>query len=71
MVVLIGAPLRAGWRGIIAQPADAFQRHRAGSLDGPLVILFEQKCAHEADDRLIVREDATKSVRSSKIAPYR
>jgi hypothetical protein len=50
-----------GWQadeGIIAQLADAFQRHVAGALDGPFVVLFEQHGADEADDGVLVREDA-------------
>ena len=34
-----------GWQsddGIIAQAGHGFQRHVAGALDGPLVVLFEQ-----------------------------
>lgn len=45
-------------RGSSAQPADAFQRHVAGAVDGPLVVLFEQDCADEADDGVVVGEDA-------------
>ena len=45
--------------GIIAQRRDGFQRHVAGSLNGPLVVLFEQDRANEArNGRFIFREDA-------------
>ena len=38
--------------------ADAFQRHVAGALDGPFIVLFEQQRADEADDGVVVGEDA-------------
>jgi hypothetical protein len=38
--------------------ADAFQGHVASTLDGPLVVLFEQQRADEADDGAVVGEDA-------------
>ena len=44
--------------GIIAQGRDGFQRHVAGALDGPFVVLFEQDGADEADDGGLVGEDA-------------
>ena len=44
--------------GIIAQRGDGFQRHVAGALDGPFVVLFEQEGADEADDGVLVGEDA-------------
>ena len=31
--------------------------HVAGALDGPLVVLFEQQCADETDDGIVVGED--------------
>ena len=55
---LISVPRRGGDEGIVAQLADAFQRHVAGPLEGPLVVLFEQQRANEARDRCVVREDA-------------
>jgi hypothetical protein len=44
--------------GIIAQRGDGFQRHVAAALHGPLVVLFEQDRADEADDGGFVGEDA-------------
>ena len=44
--------------GSSAYRRDGFQRHVAGALDGPLVILFEEQRADEADDGLAVWEDA-------------
>ena len=44
--------------GIIAQLANALQRHVAGSLDGPFVVLFQQQGADETDDGVVVGEDA-------------
>ena len=38
--------------------ADGFQRHVAGALHGPLVVLFEQDCADKADDSVVVGGDA-------------
>ena len=35
--------------GIIAQGSDGFQRHVAGALDGPFIVLFEQDGADETD----------------------
>jgi hypothetical protein len=35
---------------------DGFQRHAAGALDSPFVVLFEEQRADEADDGLVVRE---------------
>ncbi len=51
-------PQRATGNRIIAQRRDGFQRHGAGALHDPLVVLFEQDCAHEAGDRSFVREDS-------------
>ena len=45
-----------GW--IIAHWRDGFQRHVAGTLDGPLIVLFEQNRADEADDGILIGEDA-------------
>ena len=45
-----------GW--IIAQRRDGFQAHVAGTLHGPLIILFEQQRANEANDCSLVGEDA-------------
>lgn len=44
--------------GIITQLADAFQRHVAGTLDGPFVVLLQEDGADEARDGGLVREDA-------------
>ena len=44
--------------GIIAQGGHGFQRHVAGALDGPFVVLFQQDRADEPDDGVVVREDA-------------
>jgi hypothetical protein len=44
--------------GVIAQSGDGFQRHTAGALDGPFVVLFGQVRADEADDGLVVGKDA-------------
>ena len=35
---------------------DGFQRHVAGALDGPLIILFEEQGSDEAHDGLVVGE---------------
>jgi hypothetical protein len=35
-----------------------FQRHVAGALDGPFVVLFEQDRADEAGDGVLIGEDA-------------
>jgi hypothetical protein len=42
----------------MAERCDGFQCHVAGALDGPLVILFEQQCTDQADDRSFVGEAA-------------
>ena len=44
--------------GIIAQGRDSFQRHVACSLHSPLIVLFEQDCADQTDDGVLVGEDA-------------
>src|SRR4051794_10306500 len=44
--------------GIIAQRRDGFQCHVAGALHGPLIVLFEQDRADEANDGILVGEDA-------------
>lgn len=44
--------------GIIAQWRDGFQRHVAGTLDGPFVVLLEQDCPDETDDGVLIGEDA-------------
>lgn len=46
-----------GW--MIAQWRDDFQRHVAGALDGPLVVLLEQDRTNEADGGIFVWEDAS------------
>ena len=43
---------------IMAQRCDGFQAHVAGSLDRPLIVLFKQQCADEADDGGFIGEDA-------------
>jgi hypothetical protein len=43
---------------IVAQRCDGFQGHVAGALDGPLVVLFEEDGTDEANDGLVVGEDA-------------
>ena len=57
----------AGWSGshgrqpddgIVAQGCDRFQRHIAGALNCPFVILLEQDRADETGDGLIIGEDA-------------
>ena len=44
--------------GIIAQGRDGFQRHVAGALDRPFIVLLEQDRADETDDGVLVGEDA-------------
>src|SRR5690606_25537556 len=44
--------------GIIAQLSDAFQRHVAGTLNGPFIVLFEQQGSDETHDGVVIREDA-------------
>jgi hypothetical protein len=44
-----------GW--IITQWRDGFQRHVAGALDGPSIVLLEQDCADQADDGVLIGED--------------
>ena len=44
--------------GSIAQRRDGFQAHVAGTLHSPLIILFEQQRANEANDCSLVGEDA-------------
>ena len=41
----------------MADARDAFRRHVAGALDGPLVVLFEQDCADQSADGGLVGED--------------
>jgi hypothetical protein len=60
---LISLPQRAGRQGIIAQRRDGFQRHVAGALDGPLVVLLEQDGADQANDGIFVGKMPTTSVR--------
>ncbi len=46
-----------GWqldRNIVAHRRDGFEGHVAGSLDGPLVVLFQQDGADEAGDGVVV-----------------
>ena len=42
----------------IAQRRDGFQRHVAGPLHRPLIVLFEQDGADQTDDGVLVGEDA-------------
>ena len=44
--------------GIIAERRDGFQRHVAGALNGPLVILLEQQGADQSGNGGLVGEDA-------------
>lgn len=44
--------------GIIAHYGDGFQRHVAGPLDGPFIVLFEQQRADETNDGIVVGKDA-------------
>jgi hypothetical protein len=43
---------------IIAEWRDGFQRHVAGALHGPFVVLFEQDSADQSDNGILVVEDA-------------
>jgi hypothetical protein len=43
---------------IIAQARDGFQGPVAATLDGPFVVPFEQNCADEANNGVLVGEDA-------------
>jgi hypothetical protein len=43
---------------LTAVARDGFQGHVAASLDGPFVVLFEQDCADEANNGVLVGEDA-------------
>jgi hypothetical protein len=45
-------------QGIIAHLADRFQRHVSGPLHCPFIVLFEQDCADEAHDGIVVGEDS-------------
>lgn len=42
---------------IIAERHDGFQRHVAGALCGPLVILLKQQGADQYGDGLLIRKD--------------
>ena len=44
--------------GIIADGGDGFQRHVAGALHGPFVVLLHQDCSDEAYDGVVVWEDS-------------
>src|ERR1700722_18877416 len=44
--------------GIIAQGGHGFQRHVAGALDRPFVILLQKDRADEPDDSLVIWKDA-------------
>jgi len=58
--LLPGWSEQVSWRmaasGIVADWRDGFQRY--GALHRPFVILFEQDCADETDNGVLVREDA-------------
>jgi hypothetical protein len=43
--------------GLIADGGDASQRHAAGALDGPFVVLLEQDGAYQTNDGRLVGED--------------
>ena len=43
---------------IISQARDGFQRHVAGALDGPFVVLLHQDRADEPDEGVVVGKDA-------------
>ena len=45
-------------KGIVAQRCHGFQGHVAGALDGPFIVLFQEDSPDEADDGLVVGEDA-------------
>ena len=45
----------------ITRRHDCFQRHVAGALDGPFVILFQQDSAHKAGDGGLIWEEAASS----------
>jgi hypothetical protein len=50
-----------GWQadsGIIAHRSDGFQRHVAGALDSPFIVLLEQDGADQSVDSLLIGEDA-------------
>ena len=55
---LSGCHRRQSDDGIIADGRDGFQRHVAGALDCPFIILFQQDGPGEPDDGLVVGEDA-------------
>ena len=44
--------------GIVAQRRDGFQRHVAGTLHGPFVVLLQEDGTDEPDDDLVIGEDA-------------
>lgn len=43
---------------MIAQGRDSLQHHVTGTLDSPLIVLFEQDRADEADDGIFIGEDS-------------
>ena len=49
--------------GIVAQRCHGFQRHVAGALNRPLIVLFQEDGADEPDDGLVVGEDAAERPR--------
>ena len=42
----------------MAQWSNGFQGHISGTLNGPFIVLFQQKCADQSEDRGLVGEDA-------------
>jgi hypothetical protein len=42
----------------MAQRRDSLKAHAAGALNGPLIVLLEEDGADEANDGVVVREDA-------------
>ena len=57
MAALSGCHWRQADGDSIAQRGDGFQRHVAGALDGPFVVLLEQEGADEVEDGGFVREN--------------
>jgi hypothetical protein len=51
-------PLGDKDRGLEETGAGESQRHPAGPLHGPFVVLYEQDRADEADDGVVIWEDA-------------
>src|SRR4051812_26812110 len=53
---------------IMAQWSDGFQAHVTGTLNGPLIVLFEQQRTDQADDGSFVGEDADDLVAAFDLA---